>query len=453
MRLHCCLTALTLSTALMISCGSEEQRNVLLEQVTELRSEVNTLEQEPGADDLAAFLAESRQQLDELNTQVMAADDFQQVKIQLHDLTQSLAAARDSLTEPPIPSLGSRLAGDAFYTGDSSEEPQPYTPAVPRKRVSTLTTQAKSAVIWRLNNDARLHLRASSTMHILNHGSLTTPVTLRLNKGVLHVYSSDSMPTFSLMAGAFVGSTDQNTWVEFSTADNGEPDYLVVHRGRVTWEENGVQGVVTQNQGLIWQAGERQHYNTALQPVIESPNSGETVTIPASIGTVSFQWSSPNPKRFAFELSADPQFLTPLVNQQVKQTTTQENLKVGTYYWRVRSFGQDYLPGVYSRRAVVVVAANEDTPRETTTGKDGAQGPPLEDIKIELMGGTGIVTGVTSVGAIVRVKGSPAVMLEDGNFRAVVNFLKEGEQLVEITAFDPTTSTTTVVNRTVKVNY
>jgi len=110
----------------------------------------------------------------------------------------------------------------------------------------------------------------------------------------------------------------------------------------------------------------------------------------------------------------------------------------GTYFWRVRGVVDNIIPGAFS-------PVNDFSIREgaggtlapvTPTRKPTAKGPKISVPKIELIGKVAIVSGRSHPDAVVTVNGVRAVMLEDGNFSVIVNFMREGEQWIEIVARD-----------------
>jgi Glucodextranase, domain B len=159
-------------------------------------------------------------------------------------------------------------------------------------------------------------------------------------------------------------------------------------------------------------------------PTLISPPPMQNVFVDQASKGVNFSWAPvENVREYHIKINRSPTFLGPGVDD--KKAATQvvvTNLQEGTYYWQVRSIGQDGKESIES-----------ETYRFTVVPKGtGTLGLELGDFV--QMGHVIEVKGQTEPNARVMVNGQEAVVGSDGAFHHFTNPLPTGENLITVTA-------------------
>jgi Glucodextranase, domain B len=159
-------------------------------------------------------------------------------------------------------------------------------------------------------------------------------------------------------------------------------------------------------------------------PTLISPAPLQNVFLDAGAKGVNFSWAPvENVREYHIKINRNPSFLGPGVDD--KKAATQvlvTNLQEGTYYWQVRSIGQDGKESIES-----------ETYRFTVVPK-GTGTLALELGDFVQMGHVIEVKGVTEPNARVMVNGQEAVVASDGAFHHFTTPLPTGENLITVTA-------------------
>jgi Glucodextranase, domain B len=159
-------------------------------------------------------------------------------------------------------------------------------------------------------------------------------------------------------------------------------------------------------------------------PTLISPAPLQNVFLDPGTKGVNFSWAPvENVREYHIKINRNPSFLGPGVDD--KKAATQvlvTNLQEGTYYWQVRSIGQDGKESIES-----------ETYRFTVVPK-GTGTLALELGDFVQMGHVIEVKGVTEPNARVMVNGQEAVVASDGAFHHFTTPLPTGENLITVTA-------------------
>ncbi len=95
------------------------------------------------------------------------------------------------------------------------------------------------------------------------------------------------------------------------------------------------------------------HRAFLVQLLPGAPTGGEAQVSP---GQVSFAWSpTKGAARYAFELGGDAALSNPSIKQETEQTTLEQKLEPGKYFWRVRGLEADGQAGAWSTSSPVIL--------------------------------------------------------------------------------------------------
>jgi hypothetical protein len=159
-------------------------------------------------------------------------------------------------------------------------------------------------------------------------------------------------------------------------------------------------------------------------PTLISPGPMQSVFVDQGAKGVNFSWAPvDNVREYRIKINRNGSFVGPGVDD--KKAATQvlvTNLQEGTYYWQVRSIGQDGKESIES-----------ETYRFTVVPK-GTGSLALELGEFVQMGHVIEVKGRTEPNARVMVNGQEAVVASDGGFHHFTNPLPTGENWITVTA-------------------
>ncbi|CAM2006674.1 hypothetical protein [Acanthopleuribacter pedis] len=279
-----------------------------------------------------------------------------------------------------------------------------------------------------------------------------------LVKGVFQ-FELDKSNKATMGLGDWKAEMRQGASGELSHIPVTKSSHIALHQGTADWTEGADSGNLTKYQSLHWQDGKRSASPIPVAPNLDQPKNRHTLLAPGgSERDIPFRWHSeiyiPS---FHFQLSDQPLFVTRLEDKMgVTSSDVELSLGPGVYYWRVRGISDQGVPGAFSQTFKFEVTANEgsisqaDAPEGPTSD---APGPPIRNLEVEVLGGMAIISGKTDVNASVNVNGVAAVMIEAGQFSAVVNFTQRGEHRLRIIAAYKESGGETVIERKVKINF
>jgi hypothetical protein len=159
-------------------------------------------------------------------------------------------------------------------------------------------------------------------------------------------------------------------------------------------------------------------------PTLISPAPLQNVFVDPGTKGVTFSWAPvENVREYHIKINHNPSFVGPGVDDKKAATQVMvTNLQEGTYYWQVRSIGQDGKESIES-----------ETYRFAVVPK-GAGTIALELGEFVQMGHVIEVKGTTEPNARVMVNGQEAVVASDGAFHHFTNPLPTGQNLITVTA-------------------
>ena len=174
-------------------------------------------------------------------------------------------------------------------------------------------------------------------------------------------------------------------------------------------------------------------------PTLISPAPAQNVFLDPNSKGLSFSWAPvDNVREYRIRISRTASFATPFIDTTRAATqVVVTNLQEGTYYWQVRSIGQD------SKESI------ESESYKFTIVPKGTGSLALELSDFTQLGHVIEVKGRTEPNARVMVNGSEAVVASDGAFHHFTNPLPTGENLITITAQDAKGGVNTVTKQVV----
>ena len=174
-------------------------------------------------------------------------------------------------------------------------------------------------------------------------------------------------------------------------------------------------------------------------PTLISPAPSQNVFLDPNSKGLNFSWAPvDNVREYRIKISRTASFATPLVDTTKASTqVVVTNLQEGTYYWQVRSIGQD------SKESI------ESESYKFTIVPKGTGSLALELSDFTQLGHVIEVKGRTEPNARVMVNGAEAVVASDGAFHHFTNPLPTGENLITITAQDAKGGVNTVTKQVV----
>jgi hypothetical protein len=195
-----------------------------------------------------------------------------------------------------------------------------------------------------------------------------------------------------------------------------------------------------------------------VTPALEIPDNGTSVAADEFGGdaSIDFRWTSRvHTMKYHIQISNSEYFITRVdENRSLPRADWNGKFPPGRYFWRVRGVSDNGLPGPFSeiRQFTVRPPGAEILPEDTGKRRERPSGPPVNDLDIEVINTMVIVSGKTNEGAKVSVNGVSAAM-EQGSFRAVINFNRAGEHNVRIISINPGSNAETIIERKVEIRF
>lgn len=302
------------------------------------------------------------------------------------------------------------------------------------------------------NRDAVQTLRgAGATItfdkeNYMTMGSNTLVIIRRMeNDRLLRQQRSVLVMVEGEMRGRIAGSAEQGMALEIATPEamtrirSDHPDAeaefritvhpdqsssVVVFAGEAQVTLGGVTMTVAENQGVILRPGQSPAGPVELPPppALQTPRDGATFTYRHLPPQVRFAWGG-GAEKFRFQLSADPEFASPLVDEVLDGPEFMHgNLRAGTWYWRTAAVHGGIEGETGTARALTLVESR--TP------------PPLDVAFPETTRGERVVVaGKTAPGSFVYVDSLPVTPAPDGAFSLEVS-LTPGLNSILVEAID-----------------
>ena len=282
-----------------------------------------------------------------------------------------------------------------------------------------------------------------------------------LVKGGLTMNKNNADWSYALKMMEFKADIAAQAEIEMRNEVLTQTRYMAVFKGHVSWKEGEKDGIISRYGGLKWNKSFRRPVTLPTRVDIDGPNDGKNIFLDGQEqATVPFRWSSKSmTPEYQLQISDHREFATRVYDRaNIKLASIDVPLGAGSYFWRIRGFSKENVPGPFSKiySFKVMDGFQADNPQVETAEQKPAPsepGPPLRNIDVRVISTMVIVSGATAEDARVNVNGVAAVMMEAGKFRAIINFEVEGKQTLRITATNPETSAETVVDKTVKIAF
>lgn len=451
--------AMLLLLTFVVACGnSGGEKEALAEQINHVNEQVQLLESQTSATDLDATAKLERIKEDMRSVEdLIIEEDYTRAKRSLSALTERLRALRASQTDnrgtldlQPFGKVEVKKRGEADFSEIDN--------LIDLSNVAAIRTSTRSAL--QLNPP-------NSTTHFF----LSAQTELKVSTYEV----SDGVFSFELVQGEFSFNVDKNhnldlqmnQWKASLKGGAGELSHIPVthsshaalYKGSAKWQEGSETGLLSKYHALHWQDGKREGSQVPVAPSLDLPKNRDSIlTAKGAPREIAFRWHSeifiPS---FHFQLSDQALFVTRLEDKMgVTSGGLELELPPGVYFWRVRGISDQGIPGPFSNTFKFQITENAGA--KLAQAGDGSpkakvKGPPIRNLEVEVLGGMAIISGRTDANAAVNVNGVAAVMIEAGQFSAVVNFTQRGEHNLRIIAANKETGGETVIERKVKIHF
>lgn len=305
-----------------------------------------------------------------------------------------------------------------------------------------LKTGIRSNLLLTTFEGTLVHLHAQSVIELTQIDESTGTVKAVLRSGFLTYEQKSDFGTFQLNMQGLEFKVEGLALIEFGSDPISLNHYAAVHRGGLHWKRKGGDSdFLAGNTALVWKGEVQSTRSLPLAPLTDAPENHAVFAVDPATGKalIRFRWHSMDTSaNYQLQVSQSPIFSTRVFDDRnLDGNGVDLDFGLGTYYWRVRGIVDRMVPGAFSPVTDFTIGKGEgiagspDGKLQTTAA---LKGPKIVAPKIELIGKVAIVSGKSHPDAIVTVNGVRAVMLEDGQFSVIVNFMREGEQWIEIVA-------------------
>jgi len=426
--------------------GSGSAAIVHLEEL-ELRLERLESRAALGDQEMAGFLAASREDLARARELIIESDVGRAQEIM--DRLDAGLTERERLLPKPREEVGN-LHGLVEFRRENDSVWRTYTESRGLAEVETLRTGVRSAAVFQLPVGGDLALQSETEMEVVRYGG--GQVRVRLIKGAwTYQREAEGGGEAIFDMDRFQVRVAGKASFEMAKQIIMDQRCFSLFEGEAAWNELGDGGALSGGSGMVWTEGARQEIRLPPAPTIDPRDREiEAYAGDAREATVKLRWyTSTGGTNCQVQVSSHPSFVTRVFDRMgVRIGSVAADLLPGEYWWRVRGFAPENAPGPFAEVGVILV--REGDPNQAEQGPPPGQ-PPLDNIEVEVIHTMAIVSGRTDDHARVRVNGAPAVMMDDGRFRAIVNFDRAGNHRVHIVAINMNTGGETETERVVLI--
>ena len=437
---------------LLQSCGSKE-KDTLLAKVNETRTKMAHVEGRAGPSDtdVLALVARTKGRLETIEDMIIE-NRFDEAEELLTLTDRSLTRFLEQGTlDIKAPSQPLRIFGRVTYRTKNDDSDRDLEENENPRRITSIRTGVRSGAYLELTSTVSVQLASEAEL------------------GIEPIRAPDKVYVFDLVSGAVNLEIETGTRValilgsrrleirgpaSIDTANLALTDtrLLSVFRGRVTWREGQETRELSDLQGLRWTGDEARETSLPGRPRPSTPEDNATIyTGGEDTGGITIEWTAGIPGKVQLQVSDEPFFFTRVFDRQNLDDNHRLRLSPGTYYWRVRSFTDHRLPGPYTKTQRFSVSRGSGPQQAAgTTGKPKGEGPPIENVEVEIFKPTMMITGKTVSGARVRVNGEGASVMKDGTFHSLIDVVS-GKQKLRIEATDLRTGFTRVWEKEIDV--
>ena len=434
--------------------GCGPSKDDLLQKLENVRQKAKTIELQSGSDDehVKSLIAQCDKEMETVQDLIIENEYGKAMRILdkvSRDLDQFQTRPKESERVRPSDREAQvfgkveirKIGGAGFERMPNNVKPG---------EIEVLRTDIRSGVVLHLFNETQLVLPAQSEIALEGYDDARRRLRIQLNKGTLFLKKEGGSRIVLTMEG-FRAESEGRAETELTHEVLTGHRYMVVADGDFSWQFGDKKGGLGRNQGLLWRDGDVQLIVTPSRPKIDAPEHQATIEPAEGETIVPFRWhTAVHVPEFQLQVSHHPEFVTRVLDRtNLKNGAFDGPLPRGSYYWRVRGFSPEGVPGPYSISSMFTIEKGEGNAAKAAP----SVGPPIAGVNIEIINTMVIISGRTAPEAKVNVNGVTAVMMDGGRFRAILNFLEEGSHDLRIVATDGTTAAETVEERKIRIQF
>ena len=436
------ITCLTL-----MACGPSK-REELLTRLASVKEVVYGIENASSGSTETESLLEYCQTRIALVDGMIQGGDLKNAETALAEMEQRLDRFEppEGTKEGPV-----HIIGSVTFVPRGAQNYGRMTASVDMDTIERIRTGIRSGLSIEIVPQSRLWLPAQSEVKVGSRDSKGRYIELELIKGTVRVDKSSS-GRMVLQVRNLALETAERVDLEVSNQPLTDTAYVSLFTGEAKWKVNDREEKLDSRNGLLLVQSQWIGHSLPSTPIPGEPSEGDVLFTQGKQQTpVRFSWSTvaASPE-YQIQISENQYFASRVHDQLVTSTYQEVTLPPGDYYWRVRGYKEQYLPGGFSRTRSIRVRVGTTRPATTVSEANQSAGPPLDNLEIEVISDMVIVNGRTSSSARITVNDTSAFVV-DKRFRAVVNFNSSGKHRVVIKAIDPDTGAETVEEREVTI--
>ncbi len=439
---------------LLLTCGGNAEKEKVYKKKAEVESKLRDFELlYVNDEDGMALVDQSRERIKAID-HLVVENEFRSAMVVLDEVVFSLElfSARDQKPESsPI-----RAFGKVRWQARGEDIWRDLTPGLAFSRIKAIQTGVRAGVVLDMPEGTVIHCPDNTEIILEEYSS--SLIAMRLLKGSLSISHAGSL-RLNLYMDELKAELDRRAKVEMAKSVTGQR-YLAVYEGELDYSQDLTSGHVGRRQAILWSGTHWKDVRLPQAPVLQKPGPDEVHSIGEREETsLEFSWSEQaNLNGYQLQISSNEGF-TSRVHDSVNPRSAKETVTLGPgrYWWRARAFSKEGIPGPVADARVFYIKKGADTQAEavavSSVPKDGkaVPGPVLSNISMEVIGSMVIVSGLTDPQAKVTVNGQAAIVLAEGKFRAVIDFLGQGNQKLVIAAILSNTGGETVVVKDVYI--
>lgn len=305
--------------------------------------------------------------------------------------------------------------------------------------LGALRTSFRAGIHLEMEEGLNLDIASESEVVLREQaGGTGDNMRIKLVKGSMTVEVKGSN-TFTAILGDVPFDVQGPAIVEVSNQTITKTRYICVFSGRAVYDDGETTVAINSLEGMRWRDGSRNKFGIPGMPRGLSPEDNITIyTSGREQSQVTLEWFDAGASQL--QISRDPYFFSRVFdNPNLAENAHTLTLDVGEYYWRVRAFEDNRLPGPFceTRRLVISRDAGTNALEKTITNDLSAEGPPINNVRVEIFKPNVMVSGTTDRDAKIRVNGELAVVT-NGKFQIIIE-IPSGRQTITIESLDPVT--------------
>lgn len=440
---------------LLGACGNEQSE--IEGKIAEAWTKIRTIEQRTNAKDaeVRRLLENSERRLNQAKNHLTEAEYFEAKAMAddvLFQLDNFIRFGQGSVV--PASKGNFEFDGRVQFHAINETEWQRLDKDVRLEEVAALKISPRSQARFKLKDGTSFVVEADSELTVNSYDPSASAISLKLAFGTIRVEKKDSDGRVAVNLDGFTMTAQGDADMEVAFNQVTKVGYACLYEGALAYRGE-TTGTLNKLEALSWSSGSVKKVNLPPLMRIENPANHDTVQITAGdTAMVDFRWYTQlEHSSFQLQVSEDKNFATRVFdNRLIRDNFHETALKEGEYHWRVRGFVADEMgnrvPAAFTQGMVLYVSASGIVVKPT--GEDdqksiasGAKKPDLDDIRLQAIGNSVIVTGRTGAGMRVKANGTSAIVNDDGSFRAIID-LKPGQRVVRLVVTDPLSGARTI---------